>query len=976
MALACILILLSACARRNTEELLTQHRNLGKAYYENPATQQEAVREFQQALQLAPNSARQKVNYALALLRVSGRDDEAVRLLTDAQRQDPSLPHTWFNLGIYYKHQGDVNQAIAQFEGMIARVPAEPMGHYQLGSLYRQMNRNVQAQAQFERAADLDPLLAAAAFQLYNQHRQAGDTAQAARYLADFQRIQAIQKTWVTPEDVEWCQYSEIYDPPEARVESPPAPQPNFSDMRLDGTVDAATASLALIDSTGAGENDLLVWSSRGISLYRRGQQLVASTGLESLNGVIDVAPGDFDNDGLMDLCVLSTTGPALYRNTGGRFVRLPVNLPTRRYERAIWVDFDHDYDLDLVLLGDQPTLMRNQGASGWADRTGDFPFVRGAVTDAQKLRVLPDSKAFDLAVYYSDHAPVLYRDLLGGRYAVEPLRSNLSAPNRTPIEADFDADGRLDRARIDPDGSIHLLHNESTINRRWIRIRLTGVRSLKLAQDALVEIKAGNLYRRDFYAGVPLLLDAADHGTIDTVRITWPNGLIQNEVQQAANQAHSYVEAPRLSGSCPMIWTWNGHEYQFIADVLGVSPLGVSDGDGSYFKTNHVEYVRIPGAALRPTDNHYEIHVTEELSEVSYLDQIELYALDHRTGTEIFTNEKFKDPPFPEFRLFSVERRIYPTSARDDQGHDVLTQLMEEDQRYPDQFRRSENGVGDMHTLELDFGSAAPSGKALLLLNGWFDWPDGSIFRKAAQESKDGLMMPYLQMQDAKGNWTTVNPDMGMPSGKPRTIAVPVTFLSASRKIRIVTNMCIYWDEVFLSDGSLDTEVTPKPVPLSSADLHFRGFSETHAHGQYAVPDTYVYDRVSPATFWNPTPGLYTKFGRVEELLRDEDDRLVLMGSGDEVKLQFDAKALATLPQGWSRDFLLKVDGWAKDRDPNTAFPMSVLPMPFHAMSRYPYPPNEHYPRDAVHDAYQRSYNTRPASVLIGSLDARVAGR
>jgi hypothetical protein len=230
--------------------------------------------------------------------------------------------------------------------------------------------------------------------------------------------------------------------------------------------------------------------------------------------------------------------------------------------------------------------------------------------------------------------------------------------------------------------------------------------------------------------------------------------------------------------------------------------------------------------------------------------------------------------------------------------------------------------------------------------------------------------------MQDAKGNWTTVNPDMGMPSGKPRTIAVPVTFLSASRKIRIVTNMCIYWDQIFLSDGSLDTDVTPKPVPLSSADLHFRGFSEVHAHGQYAVPDTYVYDRVSPSTFWNPTPGLYTKFGRVEELLRDEDDRLVLIGSGDEVKLQFDARALATLPQGWSRDFLLKVDGWAKDRDPNTAFPMSVLPMPFHAMSRYPYPPNEHYPRDAVHDAYQRSYNTRPASVLIGSLDARVAGR
>ena len=55
--------------------------------------------------------------------------------------------------------------------------------------------------------------------------------------------------------------------------------------------------------------------------------------------------------------------------------------------------------------------------------------------------------------------------------------------------------------------------------------------------------------------------------------------------------------------------------------------------------------------------------------------------------------------------------------------------------------------------------------------------------------------------------------------------------------------------------------------------------------------------------------------------------------------------------PAGWTRDFLLKVDGWAKDRDPNTAFSTTVEPLPFHAMSRYPYPAGEHYPADAVHE-------------------------
>ena len=105
-------------------------------------------------------------------------------------------------------------------------------------------------------------------------------------------------------------------------------------------------------------------------------------------------------------------------------------------------------------------------------------------------------------------------------------------------------------------------------------------------------------MYRSQFYTGVPLLFDAADHTTIDTVRITWPNGLIQNEIQQADQSArHVYEEAQRLSGSCPMIWTWNGHEFQFITDVLGVAPLGASDGDGSYFPVDHDEYVQIPGA-------------------------------------------------------------------------------------------------------------------------------------------------------------------------------------------------------------------------------------------------------------------------------------------------------------------------------------------------------------------------------------------
>ena len=49
----------------------------------------------------------------------------------------------------------------------------------------------------------------------------------------------------------------------------------------------------------------------------------------------------------------------------------------------------------------------------------------------------------------------------------------------------------------------------------------------------------------------------------------------------------------------------------------------------------------------------------------------------------------------------------------------------------------------------------------------------------------------------------------MGVPSGGPKTIAVDLTgkFLCASREIRIVTNVCLFWDEMFLSE---DTAAPP----------------------------------------------------------------------------------------------------------------------------------------------------------------------
>jgi len=142
-----------------SEELLWHHRNLGKAFYENPTTQYEAVAEFKQALELAPDSPRERLNYGLALLK-AGKVAEGIAELLKVEKQAPELPHTWFNLGIAFKKDSKYDKAIVQLEGMAARVPDEPVTHYNLGTLYKLTGKPEASLREFETAARLGPNLA------------------------------------------------------------------------------------------------------------------------------------------------------------------------------------------------------------------------------------------------------------------------------------------------------------------------------------------------------------------------------------------------------------------------------------------------------------------------------------------------------------------------------------------------------------------------------------------------------------------------------------------------------------------------------------------------------------------------------------------------------------------------------------------------------------------------------------------------
>ena len=116
---------------------------------------------------------------------------------------------------------------------------------------------------------------------------------------------------------------------------------------------------------------------------------------------------------------------------------------------------------------------------------------------------------------------------------------------------------------------------------------------------------------------------------------------------------------------------------------------------------------------------------------------------------------------------------------------------------------------------------------------------------------------------------------------------------------------------------------------------------------------------RVSQASPWKAFTGSFTRVGDVLALLTKADDHFVIAKTGDEVALEFDATTDA-VPPGWTRTYLLRGDGYSKEMDVNSASPDTVEPLPFHGMSRYPYPATERYPDTPEHQAYREQFNTR----------------
>jgi hypothetical protein len=395
-------------------------------------------------------------------------------------------------------------------------------------------------------------------------------------------------------------------------------------------------------------------------------------------------------------------------------------------------------------------------------------------------------------------------------------------------------------------------------------------------------------------------------------------------------------VAEQRLKGSCPWVFAYDGRGIGFVTDFLWRSPLGLRiNAQDTAGVTQTEDWVRIRGEQLAPRDGRYDVRITAELWETHFFDHVSLLVVDHPDGTEAFVDERFSAASPPRLAVQALRPPRPVARATDDRGSDVTALVAERDGRYLASFARGPyQGIAEPHSVEFDLpAGVAADGQHVLVAEGWIYPTDSSINLAIAQ---GGTFRPSglaLDAQDGRGAWREVVRDLGFPAGKNKSMLIDLAAARGSRRLRLRTNLEIYWDRLSVAERA-NVPFRTERLAASRAELRYRGFSQTSSpRGE--SPETPDYARLSNvAPRWRDLIGYHTRFGDVNELLAGVDDRYVIMNAGDELRLEFPERP--ALEGGWRRDFVLIGDGWEKDGDYNTGFSQTVLPLPSHAKAAY----------------------------------------
>src|ERR1035437_5378922 len=336
----------------------------------------------------------------------------------------------------------------------------------------------------------------------------------------------------------------------------------------------------------------------------------------------VGIAPLDFNHDGWMDLAFTHFGSPriSLWRNDHGKTFE-EVQLPKFDWHRGWGVvafDYDNDGWVDLAFVGERAILKGeeekfevrlfcNLGPDGWKDVTADVGL------DKIQLK--------------------------------EP---------RAILAGDYANDGAVDLLITQNHGPAVLLRNEGGNKNNSLRLALKGLNDNKSAIGTKVEVFSGGLRQKfEGYAPSGYLGQNSPYLTIglgqakeaDVVRMLWPTGVLQDEIEVAANKVQNFTEMDRRGSSCPTLFAWDGTHYELVGDMLGAGVVGHWIAAGEHSVERNVarptESIKLDRTSLREKDGKLSFRFMEPLEESVYLDQVQVLAVDHPADEDVYRSEE-----------------------------------------------------------------------------------------------------------------------------------------------------------------------------------------------------------------------------------------------------------------------------------------------------------------------------------------------
>ena len=1078
MRLAFITILLGlmlvGCSKSDRDASgteFTRLMNRGKAYLEN-RNAKAAVEVLRKAVQLSPDSETAYRNLARAYL-LGQEFGQAHKALVRAEQIEPNQPATAYLLGISCMRKSQFQESIPFFEKAIRLDPNVAALRFQLANAYQVTGQSPLAKEQLLETVRINPFHASAHFKLSDCARRDGDREALRRHTREFMRLRKLFGNETrSAQSLEQCVYTRpesafaVFD--STRSNDAPALEIHFRDATAKILPDSKTrpaVAVAFLEINDGGAYSFCVVKPDGrLTLLQQNaagswQESPTNIRLDTPTTDLRCVPGDFHNDvpagqkydpklhAQADLLIARESGVRLLKRTGPAAfadVTGPAGLEGVSATRALWVDYEHDGDLDLVLgQSDGTTLWQNNGDGTFEPVGAEVGFaIDGPASDLVAVD-LDGNIAVDLIVASASQRTIVFENQRAGvfkrmaeppgpwpparRVLVEDL-NNDGTPDTIFVRAqeaeirlsgmatsifltwthvratgavllDFDNDGFVDllvfglseanseaasillyrnlantwqdvtqivglsgiqllpisdalTADLDRDGDTDLLlvtteglrciENQGGHVNGQLKIRLIATKTNPSARGTHLELRRDEFWITRRVSGDPIELGLAGHKMLDAVQVIWTNGVVDNAIDVAPGAAPLViVEKNVATGSCPFLYAWDGTQFRFVTDLLGNSPIGLPLSRETMLPADPDEFVTIGTPnSFRPRNGAYEVVVTDEFREVLYLDHAQLVAVDHSDALEIHPTDKLMPAPFPASELWALGNRQHLVSADSSDGLDRTAALQAKDGRFakpgrplPPPYR----GMCHPLTLTFDFGPLDATAPLVLAMTGWLQYGDGSTNIAMSQNSELTVIPPSLEVETAQGDWQAVDVVVGMPAGKTKTILTDLTgkLPHGARRLRLTTTFEIRWDRVALFKKNPLPQSQIHVADPTEAKLAFRGFSELRQRtpGGPTVPE---FDDTSRRPPWRTTlEGWCTRYGDVLELVRERDDRLVLVNAGDALTMRFPAASFPPVPRDLKRTFFFYSVGWDKDGDHNVVGGDMVDPLPVSETNR-----------------------------------------